>query len=54
MPFNARAAMRFLTSVRACAQSIEDERERRGEGDTDAFRITTCILSTSGKATSDT
>jgi len=36
--------MRFLTSVRSCAQSIDDERERRGEGDADAMRITTRLM----------
>ena len=43
MPFNALAASRFLTSVRACASSVDDERERKGEH-ADAMRVTTKLM----------
>ena len=43
MPFNARAASRFLTSVRACASSVDDERERAGER-ADATRVETKLM----------
>ena len=43
MPFNALAASRFLTAVRACAASVDEERERKGER-ADATRVTTKLM----------
>jgi hypothetical protein len=43
MPFNALAASRFLTSVRACASIVDEAREREDER-ADAMRVTTKLM----------